>query len=817
MSFLILLAASGEIGVSRDKLAGYLWPESDDKRARHRLSVTLHVLRKELGEEAVLASGEMLRLNPEAVWTDVRALEEALERDQPGAAVEVYGGPFLDGVHLEGAREFERWVEGERVRCAGLHARALETLALQAEDAGEYGAAVGWWKRLAAQDPYDSRVALRLMEALAAAGDVANALQHARAHELLLREELEVEPAAEVLEAAERLRLAGAGRIGRELPPGVRVPAAPAVPPRRALVVGASVAMAVAALALVAGWLIFGERGPPSNTLAVLPFENLSGDPANDYFSDGIHDQILTQLYKIGGLSVRGRVSVMQYRDSPMTAREIGEELQADYLLEGGVMRVDGTVRINVQLIDSWSSEHVWAETYDRDLTVENLLDVMSEVTLRVAQELRAALTADETARIAARPTENLQAYEFFLRGEHYLERSFRRRQDREFAVEMFERAIELDPGFAEAYAELALALDYLIYDHGQYEEAERIRDAVEEALRLGPNTAAAHLAAVEYHLVVTGDLDALRSHIARAGELEPGNAVIAAWAGLAEWYYGDAERARVHFLSATRQDPHYFGARINLAAVALVLRRFVEADTLLRELANRRPDHIWVTFLRSMLELSRTGNTPAAGAFYLDLPAVDEAVTWHLPNWDWDDRMLFRLFPDYFDGELERRTLDDPSDSAAYYLAKADAAVRRESPGAAAAYYDSARVTLLDRIAAGREHAKVRGGPPRLLAAEIGRLGIAYVGLGELENARQQAREALGLLEREQGFNLAFNLPTVAEIFTLTGDYDAAIDQLDRLLSMPSHVTVPLLEVDPLWDPLRDHPRFKALLEKHE
>jgi tetratricopeptide (TPR) repeat protein len=160
---------------------------------------------------------------------------------------------------------------------------------------------------------------------------------------------------------------------------------------------------------------------------------------------------------------------------------------------------------------------------------------------------------------------------------------------------------------------------------------------------------------------------------------------------------------------------------------------------------------------------------------------------------------------------------LDDPSDSAAYYLAKADAAVRRESPGAAAAYYDSARVTLLDRIAAGREHAKVRGGPPRLLAAEIGRLGIAYVGLGELENARQQAREALGLLEREQGFNLAFNLPTVAEIFTLTGDYDAAIDQLDRLLSMPSHVTVPLLEVDPLWDPLRDHPRFKALLEKHE
>ena len=189
LALLALLAAEGEKGCSRDKLVGYLWPESDETTARRLLSDSLYVVRQALGEGCVLTSGELVRLNPEVVRTDLVDFERALEAEDLQRAVELYGGPFLEGFHSGAAAEFDHWRDSESRRLADLYAGALESLARAAEESGDSARAVVWWKRLAAHDPHNSRPALRLAEAMAAAGDRANALEYALQHERLVRDE----------------------------------------------------------------------------------------------------------------------------------------------------------------------------------------------------------------------------------------------------------------------------------------------------------------------------------------------------------------------------------------------------------------------------------------------------------------------------------------------------------------------------------------------------------------------------------------------------------------------------------------------------
>lgn len=206
LALLALLACARDKGLTRDKLIGYLWPETDGERARHHLSDALYVLRRALGEEAVQSVGEVVRLDPESVRCDVCAFEDALEAEDVEAAVTLYDGPLVDGFYLGDGREFEGWVEAERARLGDMYASAVETLAERAEEAGELRAAAEWWKRLAAHDPYNSRAMVRLVEALAAAGDPANALELARAHEMRLRNELGIEPPTDLASALERVR-----------------------------------------------------------------------------------------------------------------------------------------------------------------------------------------------------------------------------------------------------------------------------------------------------------------------------------------------------------------------------------------------------------------------------------------------------------------------------------------------------------------------------------------------------------------------------------------------------------------------------------
>jgi DNA-binding SARP family transcriptional activator len=206
LALLALLALSPGMRSSRDRVMAYLWPESDLDHARNLLKVSVYVLRKALGEDAVLSEGDELRLNPDVIGTDVALFEAAIQEADYEKAVALCDGPLLDGFSLAGALEFERWVDGERARLAAARDRALEALAEQAESGLDFRGAVSWWKARAAHDPYDSKVALRLMQALATDGNPAGALQYAAIHERLLRDELGIEPAREIAAFADRLR-----------------------------------------------------------------------------------------------------------------------------------------------------------------------------------------------------------------------------------------------------------------------------------------------------------------------------------------------------------------------------------------------------------------------------------------------------------------------------------------------------------------------------------------------------------------------------------------------------------------------------------
>jgi TolB-like protein/DNA-binding SARP family transcriptional activator len=381
---LLAMAPGGRVG--RDKLMATLWPESDAEQGRNLLKVASYVLRSALGDEALLSAGDELRLNGDVVRSDVAQFEEALEAGDHARAVATCEGPFMDGFFLQGAPEFEQWVARERERLARQLRRALEALAAAAESAHDWPAAESWWKTLAAQDPYDSRVALRLMQALDANGNRAGALQLASVHERLLQQEFGVAGAPDVSALAERLRHAPSRQI--EHPRGTAPPDEPRVaappPPAAAPVpepawrtaVRATArrrAWAVAALLAVAAvvpvtWAALRPPAATERSIVVLPFANLSANADDEYFSDGLTEEIIGRLAGVPGLRVISRTSAMHYKGTRKPLPEIARELGVDHILEGSVRHDAGRARVSAQLIDARDDAHLWAEHYELDL-----------------------------------------------------------------------------------------------------------------------------------------------------------------------------------------------------------------------------------------------------------------------------------------------------------------------------------------------------------------------------------------------------------------------------------------------------------------
>jgi TolB-like protein len=348
LALLALLAPGSERGMSRDKIVTYLWPDAEPVPAAHRMTQLLYALRRELAAEDLVLGTSEIRLNPAVMTSDVAEFGAARRAGDLEQAVSLYGGPFLDGFYLTGAAEFEHWVENERAGLAREYGEALETLAAQATVRGEHRQAAAWWRRLADHDPLSSRVTVHLMSTLAAAGNRAEAIEQARAYQDLIQRELEAEPNPAILALAEQLR---------------RKPAA-----------------AAAAV----------ERGAGELSIAVLPFASLSESAVNNYFAEGLAEELMGALAREKGVRVVARSSVAAMRNSDSNVREIGSRLGVHAFVEGTVRQADDRLRLSVRLVDAVDGCHLWSERYER--TVNDTFAAQDQLTQAIVAGMQEAL-----------------------------------------------------------------------------------------------------------------------------------------------------------------------------------------------------------------------------------------------------------------------------------------------------------------------------------------------------------------------------------------------------------------------------------------
>jgi TolB-like protein/DNA-binding SARP family transcriptional activator/Tfp pilus assembly protein PilF len=613
LALVALLATPGGSGVTRDKLTAYLWPEADEERARHLLSNSLYMLRQALGEDALIGAGDVVRLDLAKVRCDVRDFDEAIGRGELARAVGLYTGPFLDGFFLADAPEFERWATRERERLATAYARALESLAEGAERERDFRGAAEWWKTRAAHDLLDSRVALRLMRALEAVGNRAGALQHAAVHQRLLHEELGLPLTAEISELVERLRDEPAPRVlerAQAPEPPVAAVSGPVVrpvaetapepvarndPPSAPAAAAArrwgqrgwsrvAIAIVVAASGLGiawGGWEARSRADRPERSIVVLPFVNMSADAENEYFSDGITEEIITQLAAVATLKVISRTSAMHYKGRGAPLRQIAGELRVAHVLEGSVRREGDQVRITAQLIDAETDEHLWSQRYDRRLV--DVFAVQEDIAREVARALEVTLGSQGRAA-AARGTQVPEAYELYLRGRYHWQK--RTKDGHDQAVAYFRQAIERDSTYADAYAGLSVVYltGYAQYVAGYIDrEAEtyaNLKWAAERSVALDDNSALAHRA-LAILLWWQRDWPGAERELLRTLELNSGDEQAHNWYGALLGLTGRIEDAVREGRLAYEMDPFNLGGNTNYADQLLLAREYDRAIAL--------------------------------------------------------------------------------------------------------------------------------------------------------------------------------------------------------------------------------------------
>src|SRR5437899_225427 len=577
----------------------------------------------------------------------------------------------------------------------------------------------------------------------------------------------------------------------------------------------------MAALGLLAGFGVvarFHARSGPNRAaarkmLVVLPFANL-GRPEDEYFADGMTEELTARLAGLHGLGVIGRTSAVQYKKTTKTIPQIGQELGVAYILEGTVRwekppQGPSRVRVTPQLIRVSDASHVWANVYDAVLA--DVFDVQSSIATQVAETLDVTLLAPERQALGVRPTANLEAYDSYLRGEDYDARQYRE-EDAHLAVRMYQRAVQLDPKFALAYAALARAHLFLSWIFDQTGELPKAQAALGRAQQLGPELAETHLALGYYYYWGRRDYDLALEQFGWVRERQPNDPDVISAIGYIRRRQGRWAEAVSNLIRAAELDPRSHSLFFDLGQTYRLLRRYSEAERALGRAISLAPEVPGYYAQRADLYLMQDGNATRAGQVLQQAGnTLDPARILADPiAGEYRERVRV-LAADYHDA-LTRLTLQAVGgDSAGYYLTKAEFyGVKNDIP-AAHAYYDSARVVLAAKMAA-RPPNKASGQQP----VET-QLALAYAGLGRKADAIRLGREGTQLVPVSRdalaGPRAVLDL---VEIYVRTGEYDAALDQLEYLLSIPSPVSLPLLRGDPLYALLRGNPRFERLVAGH-
>ena len=545
-------------------------------------------------------------------------------------------------------------------------------------------------------------------------------------------------------------------------------------------------------------------------SIAVLPFENLSDDKENAYFADGIQDDVLTNLSKIGDLKVISRTSVMPYRGKTQNLREIGKTLGVSNILEGSVRRSGNRVRVNVQLIDATTDEHLWASDYDRDLT--DVFAIQTDLAQKITEALQAKLSPSERAQIERKPTENGEAYLAFVQA-HNLQNAVEDLGKLKQSEQLYARAIELDPKFALALACYSQLESWIFHTFDPTQERrEKAGTLAERALQLQPDLPETHLALGFSYYYGDNNYDAaLREfEIARQGLPNESDAYLAI--GAIQRRQGKWAESTANLEKAVSLNPKDTFPLQNLAFNYQMLRNFDAANKTIDRGLQINPRGVGLWEIKSKLAIAEKGDLSVSEKAFQAVTSMPMSNVEKL--WIASARAeVFLLERKYKEGLREAESLPDdllrtefPQHlSGKYYLIGFARKALQDEAGARAVFLRAKE--LLD--------AQLKESPD---AADMHiRLAKVLACLGEKDAALAEARRATELVpESKDAFGGPEIAAGVAEVHAILGDNGRAIEILDRLLSRPSAVTVQGLKVNPIWDSLRSDPRFQALIDKY-
>jgi serine/threonine protein kinase/Tfp pilus assembly protein PilF len=582
---------------------------------------------------------------------------------------------------------------------------------------------------------------------------------------------------------------------------------------RRSVLAGAALMLAIAAVAL-GPWLYQRTRSftPIERSIAVLPFENRSSDKENAYFVEGIQDEILTRLSKIADLKVISRTSTQHYQSVPQNLREIAKQLGVAHVLEGSVQRSADAVRVNVQLIKATTDSHLWSDTFDRKLT--DIFSVESEVAKAIAEQLRAKLTGQEAEVIGAKPTNNPQAYDAYLRGLAYTLKTGFTPANSLGAQRSLKEAVRLDPTFALGWALLSYvdASGYLTQSlQPTVVLREEARQAAETAITLQPKLGEGVFAKGFYHYACLKDYDTAVNYLEQAHQLLPNNSRIPQSLAYVERRRGNWNKSEVYFNEAEKLDPRNINLLSQHARSYVCLRRFPEALGKLEQILNITPDDIDTLVLKARIAQAE-GDLPRASALLAPLRlGADYANALETQVY----QAILESHPAAVIAQL-KEILAKPDQALGYYNGElrfwlgwaqevaGDHAAARES-------WNQARSELEPFLKEQPENFVL-----------IGDLALTSMGLGDNAAALTLAERAIAMMPIDKdALTGPRPLDILARVAARIGDPDRSISALQKLLLIPYEaplaanppLTPALLRLDPMFDSLRKDPRFQKLV----
>jgi TolB-like protein/Tfp pilus assembly protein PilF len=582
-------------------------------------------------------------------------------------------------------------------------------------------------------------------------------------------------------------------------------------------------ALLLSAVALAISFSILSRRGAviqttspatfvPEKSIAVLPFENRSEERANAYFADGIQDEILTRLSKIAELKVISRTSTQHYKSAPENLPEIARQLGVAHILEGSVQKSGDAVRVNVQLIKAANDSHLWADTFDRKLT--DIFSVESEVAKAIADQLRAKLTGKEEQVIAAKPTDDPEAYDAYLRGLAYTLKTYFTPASALGAQKYLREAVRLDPKFALSWALLSY-VDAVGYRTETVQPTvalrEEARQAAETALTLQPNLGEALHAKGYYHYACLKDYDTAVRYFEQARQLLPNSSRIPESLAYLERRRGQWDRSESYFNEAERLDPRNVLLLTERAFAYICLRRFPEALRKLDQVLDITPDDIDTLAVKASIAQAE-GDLPRASVLLAPLhPAGDD---------------IQALETQFYQAILERRPAQIIP-RLKEILAKPDPALGYFN-GELRFWLGWAQDVAGDRAAAQESWRQARSELELFLKEQpenhqlLGDLALINMGLGDKAAALALAEQAMAVIPIEKDpLSGPGAIEILARVAARMGEPDRAITALQKLLSISYAgplatqnvpLTPALLRLDPMFDPLRNDPRFQKL-----